>query len=97
MQTNFGHLRGHDEQLWRLQDEGLLPREVAQVFNEVRRLGNAANHALVGDHRTALSGLKPTWQLGLWFHRTFQDPRFKSGPFIPPQARLPCFLNTPIL
>jgi len=137
MQTNFGHLRGHDEQLWRLgllaekyfpedpntcllklrqltellaqlvasqtgvflssqeshyellrrlQDEGLLPREVAQVFNEVRRLGNAANHALVGDHRTALSGLKLTWQLGLWFHRTFQDPRFKSGPFIPPQA-----------
>ena len=24
--------------------------------------------------------------MGLWFHRTFQDPRFKSGPFIPPQA-----------
>ena len=66
MQTNFSHLRGHDEQLW--------------------RLGNAANHALADDHRTALSGLKLTWQLGLWFHRTFQDLRFKSGPFIPPQA-----------
>ena len=130
MQTNFGHLRGHDEQLWRLgllaekyfpedpntcllklrqltellaqlvasqtgvflssqeshyellrrlQDEGLLPREVAQVFNEVRRLGNAANHALAGDHRTALSGLKLTWQLGLWFHRIFQDPLREVG------------------
>ena len=52
---------------------------MAQVFNEVRRLGNAANHALAGDHRTALSGLKLTWQLGLWFHRIFQDPLREVG------------------
>ena len=41
---------------------------------------------MVGDHRTALAALKITWQLGLWFHRTFKNPSFKSGPFIPPQA-----------
>src|SRR2546430_17270538 len=35
---------------------------------------------------TALAALKITWQLGLWFHRTFRNPSFKSGPFIPPQA-----------
>lgn len=71
--------------LRRLQDSGVLPREVFQVFGEVRRAGNAASHALSGDHRTALTALKLTWQLGLWFHRTFKDAGYKSGPFVPPQ------------
>lgn len=70
--------------LRRLQDNGVLPREVYQMFNEVRRSGNAASHSLSGDHRSALSSLKLTWQIGLWFHRTFQDAGFKSGPFMPP-------------
>ena len=72
--------------LRRLQDQGILPREIAQLFGEVRRAGNAASHAMASDHRTALATLKITWQLGLWFHRTFRNPSFKSGPFIPPQA-----------
>jgi type I restriction enzyme R subunit len=72
------------ELLRRLQDQGILPSEVAQLFGEVRRAGNAANHALVGDHRTALAVLKITWQLGVWFHRTFANAAFKSGPFVPP-------------
>ncbi len=70
--------------LRRLQDQGILPREVAQLFSEVRRAGNAANHAIVGDHRTALTVLKITWQLGIWYHRTFSNAAFKSGPFVPP-------------
>lgn len=72
--------------LRRLQDQGILPVEIAQLFGEIRRAGNAASHALIGDHRTALGMLKICWQLGLWFHRTFKDPAFKSGPFIPPIA-----------
>jgi type I restriction enzyme R subunit len=51
--------------LRRLQDCGMLPREIAQLFGEVRRAGNAASHALTDDHRTALATLKITWQLGL--------------------------------
>lgn len=74
------------ELIRRLQDQGILSREVAQLFGEVRRAGNAASHAMTGDHRTALAALKIAWQLGLWFHRTFKDAGFKSGPFIPPQA-----------
>jgi len=70
--------------LRRLQDQGILPREVAQLFSEVRRAGNAASHAIVGDHRSALAALKITWQLGIWFHRTFANAAFKSGPFVPP-------------
>lgn len=72
--------------LRRLQDQSILPREIAQLFGEIRRAGNAANHAIVGDHRTALAVLKITWQLGIWFHRTFANAGFKSGPFIPPTA-----------
>ena len=70
----------------RLQDEGILPREVAQLFDEIRRAGNAASHAVKGDHGTALTSLKISWQLALWYHRTFKNPQFKSGPFIPPTA-----------
>jgi type I restriction enzyme R subunit len=70
--------------LRRLQDEGFLPREIPQLFGEVRRSGYAAKHPLNDDYRTALSMLKISWQMGLWFHRTFEDPSFQSGPFIPP-------------
>lgn len=71
--------------LMRLQDAHIIPDEIAPLFHEVRRAGNAATHALRGDHHTALTTLKLCWQLGLWFHRTFKNPSFKSGPFIPPQ------------
>jgi type I restriction enzyme R subunit len=74
------------ELLQRLEREKILAREVAQLFYEVRRAGNDANHALHGDHRTALACLKITRQLGIWYHRTFADKEFKPGPFIPPSA-----------
>lgn len=74
------------ELIRRLQDHGIITREIAQLFTEVRRAGNAANHALTGDHRTALGTLKIAWQLGVWFHRTFAEPKYVSGAFIPPKA-----------
>jgi len=74
------------ELLRRLQDHGILPREVSALFHEVRKAGNDANHKLAGDHRIALMALRLTWQLSIWFHRTFKDPDFKSGPFLPPKA-----------
>lgn len=76
---------GQYELLGRLRDHGILPPEVYQLFGEVRRTGNAASHALAGDHRAALATLKVAWQLGLWFHRTFKDPKYRSGPFLPPR------------
>lgn len=74
------------ELIRRLQGEGVLPKEVKQVLDQIRVTGNAANHALQGDHAAALSTLKLCWQLCLWFHRTFKDAAYKSGPFVPPQA-----------
>lgn len=76
---------GQYELLLRLRDHGILPLEIYQLFGEVRRTGNAANHALAGDHRSALATLKIAWQIGVWFHRTFAKPDYKSGPFIPPR------------
>lgn len=73
------------ELIRRLQGEAVLPREVKQVFDQIRINGNAANHALQGDHAAALSTLKLCWQLSLWFHRTFKDTAYRSGPFVPPQ------------
>lgn len=70
--------------LRRLQASGILPQEIAQLFHAVRKSGNDANHAIAGDTRTALSALKMSWQMGVWFHRTFKDAAFKSGPFLPP-------------
>ncbi|WP_457394667.1 type I restriction-modification system endonuclease [Roseateles sp. P5_E1] len=70
--------------LRRLQDHGILPREVSALFHEVRKAGNDANHKLAGDHRVALLALRLTWQLSVWFHKTFKDPNFKSGAFVPP-------------
>ena len=74
------------ELLRRLLDSSVLPREIYQIFGEIRRAGNAASHDFSGDHRTALTALKLAWQLSLWFHRTFKDAGYKSGPFIPPKA-----------
>lgn len=74
------------ELLRRMQDRGVLPRDVAQLFHQIRKDGNDANHALKDDHGSALRALRICWQLCLWFHRTFKDPNYKSGPFIPPAA-----------
>jgi len=68
----------------RLGLEGLLDPEVVELFHVLRRKGNLANHELQGDHATALKTLRIAWQLGVWFHRTFSDPEFRSGPFVPP-------------
>lgn len=72
------------ELIRRLHAEGFLPREIKQIFDQVRINGNSASHALQGNHATALSTLKLSWQLCLWFHRTFRQADYRSGPFVPP-------------
>ena len=71
--------------LRRLEFEGLIDRDVACLFHDLRITGNEATHGLQGDYASALSTLKIAWQLGVWFHRTFGDPEFRCGPFRPPQ------------
>ncbi len=68
----------------RLKMQGILPREIADLFDKVRVMGNQANHALSGDHQITLRIMKFSWLLGIWFHRTVKDSNFAAGPFIPP-------------
>ena len=48
------------ELLRRPQGQGIVPREVGNLFHEVRRAGNDANHRLAGDHHTGLRALRLT-------------------------------------
>jgi type I restriction enzyme, R subunit len=78
--------------LRRLRLDGNFPRNVLDLFRQLRVAGNAATHRREGDHATALTCLKMARQLGIWFYRTFDDQRFKPGPFQPPRPpsmRLP--------
>lgn len=44
--------------MYRLQDEGVITREIYQLFGEIRRAGNEANHAFYGDQQKAQNILK---------------------------------------
>jgi type I restriction enzyme R subunit len=83
-----GRLQDPDEaqvdRLRRLQDEGLLPRSVADLLHQIRKAGNAAVHALDGDHQQALAHLKIAHRLAAWFHQTVADRAFRPEPFVPP-------------
>jgi type I restriction enzyme R subunit len=71
--------------LRRLRIDGNYPPNVLDLFHQLRMKGNAATHRHEGDHATALACLKMARQLGIWFYRTFDDQRFKAGPFQPPR------------
>ncbi|ARU05355.1 hypothetical protein CCO03_12260 [Comamonas serinivorans] len=75
------------ELIGRLQRAQVAPYEVSDLLHKVRMIGNDANHAQSGDHRSALTTLKLCWQLAVWLHRQFEAPGFRSGPFRPPEAR----------
>ena len=72
--------------LRRLRIDGNYPPNVLDLFHQLRIAGNAATHRSEGDHATALTCLKMARQLGIWFYRTFDDHRFKAGPFQPPRG-----------
>src|ERR1700691_2745167 len=70
--------------LRRLKFERVVPSEVGELFHQLRIAGNRATHTQAGDHAEALSTLKMARQLGIWFYRTFAQPGFSAGPFVPP-------------
>jgi type I restriction enzyme R subunit len=73
--------------LRRLSFERIIPKEAADVFHALRKVGNSAVHEARGSHADALTALKFARQLGIWFHRTYaKQPAFNPGAFIPPAA-----------
>jgi len=74
-----------EEILRRLWHEQLIPKETADIFHGLRKLGNSAVHEITGDHATALTALKLARALGIWFHRAYgRTANFQPGLFIPP-------------
>jgi type I restriction enzyme R subunit len=73
------------ELLDRLEEKGALTRELAKLFHGLRMKGNAAVHRRKGSLGEAMTQLKITWALAIWFRRTFGDePGFKTAPFAEP-------------
>lgn len=69
-----------------LRDRGVLPRQPAELFHYLRRVGNAAVHDNLGTPAEALSALKQARQLGVWFVRGYGgDKRLDPGPLRPPE------------
>lgn len=76
-----------DDILRALKLRGVLPRDVADFFYLLKRLGNAAAHENAGSASDALTALKTARAVAIWFHRTYGNATaFKPGPFIPPAA-----------
>jgi len=71
--------------LRRLKFERVITEQVADLFHQIRIVGNKATHQCIGNHREALTQLKIARNLGIWFHQTFSgDRNFKAGAFVPP-------------
>lgn len=71
--------------LKRLKLERILPDQAADLFHQLRMVGNRATHQHSGNHGDALNALKVARVLGIWFHRTMgPDKAFNPGSFIPP-------------
>jgi type I restriction enzyme, R subunit len=71
--------------LRRLKIERVLPDQAADLFHQLRMVGNKATHQNVGTRGDVLSALKVARVLGIWFHRTMgHDKSFSPGPFVPP-------------
>lgn len=68
----------------RLSSKGILTPDVAQLFHGIRKAGNQAVHSHAESRSDALYQLRMARTLAVWFHRSFSQPDFKPGPFIPP-------------
>jgi len=82
--ANVGLLVSHEQApamlLRSLQDHGILPSEVARLFDAIRRTSYDAGDSKTSEANAAVVAMRLTQQLGLWFHRTFSDPAFVPVP-----------------
>ncbi len=76
-----------DEVLRTLKLRSILPREIADLFFHLKRVGNAAVHENFGTTADALTALKIARAAAIWFHQSYGGkPNYKAGPFVPPTA-----------
>lgn len=71
--------------LQRLKFRGAVTGQIADMFHEIRQVGNAATHRGYSNSGKALNCLKFARTIGIWFHRNYGGaPQFKAGAFVPP-------------
>lgn len=71
--------------LRRLKVERVVPPQAMDLFHRIRIAGNQAAHAQADDHALALTTLKITRQVAIWFHKTYgKKGDLRIGPFVPP-------------
>lgn len=77
--------------LGRLRDRSVIDPQIGAIFRALREAGNEAVHVGSPDrpartftHTEALKQLRFARELAVWFHKSFKDPAFKPGPFVPP-------------
>lgn len=76
-----------DQVLQALKLRSVLPRQIADLFYHVKRVGNEAAHENRGTTKDVLLALKMAWAIAIWFHRSYGGaPGFNPGPFVPPTA-----------
>lgn len=61
-----------------------LPAQIKNLFHEIRKEGNQANHSMTGDQGRAITLLRFARQASVWFYRTYHNQSAKLGPFVPP-------------
>ncbi len=71
----------------RLSRDGILPKQVADIFHAVRKPGNDAAHGVEGTSSQALTSLKFCMVLGVWYQRCYGlDANYEPPPFIVPKV-----------
>jgi type I restriction enzyme R subunit len=74
-----------DDVLTALRRRSALPRQAADMFYHLKKVGNRAVHEDAGTTADALTALKFARSLAVWFYQSYRNkPQFKAGPFIPP-------------
>ena len=63
---------------------GILKRNSSDLFHQIRKEGNRANHHGLSDYDRALRALKYAHQLAWWFYRTHCIKRCKFNIFVLP-------------
>lgn len=67
-----------------LKNEGLLPYDVNQWINQVRKSRNDSTHEDIASEQEALSVLSFTYHIAVWFMQTYGDSSFKPEAYVAP-------------
>ena len=68
-----------------LKSEGLLPYDVNQWIHQVRKSRNDSAHEDLATEAEALSVLRFTHHIAVWFMQTYGDGSFTAEAFVPPE------------